>query len=48
MHILPDVLTDAGGVTMSYVEWAQNLQQVFWEEEHVNAEMQKILLKAYG
>jgi glutamate dehydrogenase/leucine dehydrogenase len=34
-------------VTVSYFEWAQNLQQVFWEEERVNAEMEKILLRAY-
>jgi glutamate dehydrogenase/leucine dehydrogenase len=47
VHVLPDVLTNAGGVTVSYFEWAQNLRQIFWEEEHVNTEMQKILLRAY-
>ncbi len=47
IHVLPDILTNAGGVTVSYFEWAQNLQQIFWEEERVNAEMHKILIRAY-
>lgn len=45
--ILPDILASAGGVTVSYFEWVQNLQQLFWEENHVNAEMEKILVKAF-
>ena len=45
--VLPDILTNAGGVTASYFEWTQNLTQLFWEEERVNEEMKKILLKAY-
>ena len=47
IHVLPDILTNSGGVTVSYFEWAQNLQQVFWEEDHVNSQMQKTLLRAY-
>lgn len=47
IQVLPDILTNAGGVTVSYFEWAQNLQQIFWDEDRVNAEMQKILLRAY-
>jgi len=45
--VVPDILANAGGVTCSYFEWAQNLQQVFWEEAHVNTELEKIMVKAY-
>jgi glutamate dehydrogenase (NAD(P)+) len=34
-------------VTCSYFEWAQNLQQVFWEEAHVNSELEKYMVRAY-
>ncbi|MBI2815391.1 MAG: glutamate dehydrogenase [Acidobacteria bacterium] len=45
--VVPDVLTNAGGVTVSYFEWTQNLQQLFWEESRVNAEMEKIMVNAF-
>ncbi len=45
--VVPDILANAGGVTCSYFEWAQNLQQVFWDEERVNRELEQIMVKAY-
>jgi glutamate dehydrogenase (NAD(P)+) len=45
--VVPDILANAGGVTCSYFEWAQNLQQVFWDEERVNRDLEQIMVKAY-
>lgn len=45
--VVPDILANAGGVTCSYFEWAQNLQQVTWTEEQVNSELERILVRAY-
>jgi glutamate dehydrogenase (NAD(P)+) len=45
--IVPDILANAGGVTVSYFEWAQNIQQFRWELDRVNAELEKVMRKAY-
>jgi glutamate dehydrogenase (NAD(P)+) len=46
--VVPDVLANAGGVVVSYLEWVQNLQNVRWDRRQVDDELARRLLEAYG
>ena len=45
---VPDILANAGGVTVSYFEWAQNIQAFRWELDRVTGELEKVMVRAYG
>jgi glutamate dehydrogenase (NAD(P)+) len=45
--VVPDILANAGGVSVSYYEWAQNIQQYRWDLERINRELEKTMRRAY-
>lgn len=47
VHVVPDVLANAGGVTVSYFEWLQSSQQNFWSEDEVNSRLITLMQEAY-
>jgi glutamate dehydrogenase (NAD(P)+) len=46
--VVPDVIANAGGVTVSYFEWVQDLSSYFWSEEEVNGRLDKIMSDAFN
>lgn len=46
--VVPDILASAGGVTVSYLEWVQNNQQLTWDDERVNGELERTMKEAYA
>lgn len=45
--IVPDILSNAGGVVVSYFEWVQNIQSISWSEDHVNEQLKQIMDQAF-
>jgi glutamate dehydrogenase len=46
VNVAPDILTNAGGVTVSYFKWVQNLQQFKWTKDEVNERLETKLVEA--
>ena len=47
VFLIPDILCNAGGVTVSYFEWVQDENHLFWDEQDVNLRLEKVMTRAF-
>ncbi|HKV85912.1 MAG TPA: Glu/Leu/Phe/Val dehydrogenase [Ktedonobacterales bacterium] len=46
--VVPDILANAGGVTVSYFEWVQDIQHFFWNEDEINDRLEQIIMRSFN